>query len=63
MYYSNYSGDYLASLTDRLLTAAVGGPVWCTFDNTARGAATSNALDVLLRLRAHAAAHCEKCGW
>jgi uncharacterized protein YecE (DUF72 family) len=50
VYYSDYSGEYLAALTDKLLTAAT-RPVWCVFDNTARGAATTNALDLLRRLR------------
>jgi len=51
VYYSSYSDDYLAALSDRLQTAAANGRVWCIFDNTARGAATTNALVVLQRLR------------
>ncbi|MFL6262840.1 MAG: DUF72 domain-containing protein [Thermoanaerobaculia bacterium] len=47
MYYSAYSGEYLAALAARLQTdAAAGRTVWCIFDNTTLGAATSNALDL-----------------
>jgi len=62
MYYSTYSDAYLDDLTDQLCAAPATAPVWCIFDNTARGAATANALDVLRRVRAHVAAHCEKRG-
>jgi uncharacterized protein YecE (DUF72 family) len=45
MYHSSYSPDYLSSLAGRL-RALAGRPAWCVFDNTARGAATINALDL-----------------
>ncbi len=51
MYYSPYSGEFLRALTARLAERAADGPVWCIFDNTARGAATVNALAVAARLR------------
>jgi uncharacterized protein YecE (DUF72 family) len=50
MYYSSYSEGDLDRLAARLLAAAR-GPVWCILDNTALGAATANALDLLDRLR------------
>ena len=53
MYYSSYSSDYLAALAVCLNGHTHCGPVWCIFDNTARGHATDNALE-LLRLTANA---------
>lgn len=50
VYYSAYDDGYLAALADRLTSAANSAAVWCIFDNTAEGAATANALDVLCRL-------------
>lgn len=50
MYHSSYSDDYLARLTERMLVVAQRSPVWCVFDNTARGAATLNGLDLIARL-------------
>ena len=50
MYHSSYSDDYLAQLAERLRVAAQRSPVWCVFDNTARGASTPNALDLIARL-------------
>ena len=50
MYHSSYSDDYLAVLSSRIRAIGERTPVWCVFDNTARGAATVNALDVLDRL-------------
>jgi uncharacterized protein YecE (DUF72 family) len=49
MYYSSYSPEYLDGLADRL-RAIRGTPAWCIFDNTARGAAVLNAIDVRERL-------------
>ena len=49
MYYSSYSSDYLDCLARRL-TAAGRTPVWCIFDNTARGAAVINARELLEKL-------------
>lgn len=52
IYYSDYSDDYLKSLTQRLAKAATQSlPVWCIFDNTAEFAATGNVLNVLEQLR------------
>jgi uncharacterized protein YecE (DUF72 family) len=45
MYYSDYSGEFLAALAARLADSAGGGvPSWCMFDNTMSAAATGNAL-------------------
>lgn len=50
-YYSEYTSEYLAALTRKLIDAATRSEsVWCIFDNTASGAATVNALDVLQRI-------------
>ncbi len=57
-YYSAYDAATLDALAPRLRarTAAPGtAPPWCVFDNTALGAATANALDLLDRLAAGAA--------
>jgi uncharacterized protein YecE (DUF72 family) len=45
MYYSTYSTEYLNTLAGQL--ADVSGEAWCIFDNTALGAATENALQLL----------------
>jgi uncharacterized protein YecE (DUF72 family) len=51
VYYSEYPPAYLAALAASLAGAARRSvPVWCIFDNTASGAATGNALDLLARL-------------
>ena len=50
VYYSDYSVDYLDALSARLSAATRSADVWCVFDNTAEGAATANALDVLGRV-------------
>ena len=48
MYYSPYADDYLSALAERLRAgSAAGRESWCIFDNTAAGAATGNALDLL----------------
>lgn len=49
MYYSSYDAGYLDRLADRLAHVKR-VPVWCIFDNTARGAATLNAIDLIARL-------------
>lgn len=50
IYYSAYEEEYLDALASRLLDhAAAGRQVWCIFDNTVLGAATRNALDLLLK--------------
>ncbi len=50
IYYSAYSDENLDALTADLIRAARSAVVWCIFDNTAVGAATVNAFDVLGRL-------------
>ena len=48
MYYSSYESAALLVLAQSLRAgAAKGRDAWCMFDNTARGAATANALDLL----------------
>lgn len=50
-YYSAYEAPLLRALAQRLQHAtSETATVWCIFDNTARGAATDNALDLLQRL-------------
>ena len=49
MYHSSYDAEYLDRLADRI-KAFKKTPVWCIFDNTARGAASPNAIDLLRRL-------------
>ena len=56
IYYSAYDPATLTTLAATLHTTAQTRPVWCIFDNTAAGAATANALDVLAQL--HAYNHC-----
>lgn len=51
IYYSNYDEPYLDHLAARLRDYATRArEVWCIFDNTARFAATPNALSLLGRL-------------
>jgi uncharacterized protein YecE (DUF72 family) len=52
VYHSAYPDEYLGALAKALTHAARSAAVWCVFDNTAVGAATVNALDVLGRVRA-----------
>jgi uncharacterized protein YecE (DUF72 family) len=48
IYYSSYPPQHLTALAhDMALHTAAGRSVWCVFDNTASGAATVNALDLL----------------
>lgn len=47
MYYSAYSTEYLEALSAKLSATARSAEVWCVFDNTAGGAATGNAVDLL----------------
>ena len=49
MYYSSYSREYLDCLAGKL-TAVRRTPVWCIFDNTARGAAVTDAIELEKRL-------------
>ncbi|CAN7528917.1 DUF72 domain-containing protein [Acidovorax sp. LjRoot66] len=47
VYYSAYDAALIQALALRLQAATrEAGSVWCIFDNTARGAATDNALDL-----------------
>jgi uncharacterized protein YecE (DUF72 family) len=47
MYYSSYGKETLQALALKLRESADGGAdVWCIFDNTASGAAVSNALEL-----------------
>jgi len=51
IYYSAYDAEYLDALAARMrVDVDAGREVWCIFDNTAAGAATQNALDLLARL-------------
>ena len=51
IYYSNYDEPYLDRLAARIREYATrASEVWCIFDNTARFAATPNALSLLGRL-------------
>jgi uncharacterized protein YecE (DUF72 family) len=51
VYYSSYEDDYLDALADKLNALRRRRiPTWCIFDNTALGAATSNALSLIERL-------------
>lgn len=53
MYYSSYSDDYLARLASAIEGYRRSATVWCVFDNTARGAATGNAIALEQLLGAH----------
>jgi uncharacterized protein YecE (DUF72 family) len=52
IYYSDYPADDLGELSAKLSVAARSAEVWCIFDNTADGAATANAFDLLDLTRA-----------
>jgi uncharacterized protein YecE (DUF72 family) len=45
-YWSSYTPDYLEQLAAQLRRSEASPTVWCVFDNTAAGAALSNAWDV-----------------
>lgn len=53
MYYSQYDTSVMLALADRLRAAEQGGceEAWCIFDNTAAGAAVTNALELVDALR------------
>ncbi|WP_020474668.1 DUF72 domain-containing protein [Zavarzinella formosa] len=51
MYHSIYSDEYLDMLSAKLKAQTNSANIWCVFDNTADGAATANALDLLERVR------------
>lgn len=46
IYYANYEPAFLAALARRLKKAAKTKDVWCIFDNTVLGHATTNALEL-----------------
>ena len=46
-YYSSYPEPYLQALARKLTSAVPQAGTWCIFNNTASGAATRNALDLL----------------
>ena len=46
IYYSNYEAASLEGLAERLIASAHSAETWCIFDNTARGFATANALEM-----------------
>ncbi len=50
VYHSAYADEYLGALAKALSSASRSAAVWCVFDNTAAGAATANALDILGRV-------------
>ena len=49
MYVSTYTSAAVEALAAQVAAAAQTVPTWCIFDNTARGAATMNALELLAR--------------
>src|SRR5499427_1491540 len=49
MYVSAYPSAAVEALAAQVAAAARTVPTWCIFDNTARGAATMNALELLAR--------------
>jgi uncharacterized protein YecE (DUF72 family) len=51
MYHSAHSAEYFSALPPRPTLRAEAAPVWCIFDNTVLGAATTNALNRLGRPR------------
>ena len=56
IYYSSYDEPYLDRLAERMREYATGAEeIWCIFDNTARFAATPNAIGLIARLA------CEEC--
>ena len=52
VYYHTYSDEYLDTLAGKLRAhlASSSAPVWCIFDNTALGAATTNAVQLMSKL-------------
>jgi len=51
VYYSAYANEYLDDLAIRLRAYAEAGvPAWCIFDNSARGGAIRNALQLTLKI-------------
>lgn len=56
MYHSSYTPEYLTRLAEQMRERS-GAPVWCVFDNTARGAATINAIELTDRLASRSRRH------
>lgn len=50
VYSSSYSEAFIAGIGDNMTAQPEGSDVWCIFDNTARGAATANALSLQRRI-------------
>jgi uncharacterized protein YecE (DUF72 family) len=46
VYWSSYTAPYLAALAERVAREAAARETWCIFDNTASGAAVTNAWDL-----------------
>jgi uncharacterized protein YecE (DUF72 family) len=54
IYYSNYSSDALDLIANEIMDASRHSQhVWCIFDNTAEGHATSNAIEIAQRVSVH----------
>lgn len=52
IYYSSYDDAALETVAQRIANGIhLGSEVWCIFDNTARGAAVPNALNLMRRLQ------------
>jgi uncharacterized protein YecE (DUF72 family) len=49
-YWSSYSATDIRLWADRIAAVPAGAETWCIFDNTASGAATGNALDLMATL-------------
>ena len=61
VYSSSYTGAYLDALAFRLRAyARAGASVWCIFDNTIKGASTSNALHLTRKIILEEAALAER---
>jgi uncharacterized protein YecE (DUF72 family) len=46
VYSSSYSAAFIRDMAGRLSAAAASSDVWCVFDNTAQGAAVTNAISL-----------------
>ena len=49
-YWSRYDSPYVMSLAEELKRRSKAAEVWCTFDNTASGAAIENAWELRQRV-------------
>jgi uncharacterized protein YecE (DUF72 family) len=50
-YYSAYTDEFLEAISFQLKSLAARAKVWCVFDNTASGAASINAIDLMAKVR------------